>query len=64
MMPAPGASLSYMFQRGQRRDFQERRAGVEQHLHALARQQLAARQVCLARAASPPPKSAARVLRK
>ena len=35
--------------RGQGRQFQEGRAGVQQHLHALARQQLAARQVLVAR---------------
>ena len=32
-------------ERGQWRDFEERRAGVEQHLHAVAWQQLAARRV-------------------
>jgi hypothetical protein len=35
-------------QRGQRRQFQERRARVQQHLHPVARQQLAASGVAIA----------------
>jgi hypothetical protein len=50
-----GRVVVVQVQRGQRREFEERRAGVEQHLHAVARQQLAAPGVPAARATSPPP---------
>ena len=40
-MPAAGASLSYMSEGGERRELEERRAGIEQPLDALADRQLA-----------------------
>ena len=43
---------------GERRQFEERRAGIDQPHHALARQQLAARQMALARRAAGPPSAA------
>ena len=49
IIPAAGASPSYMPQGGELADLEERRAGVEQAVDALARQQLAARDVPLAR---------------
>ena len=39
--PAPGASSSYMSQRGERRELEERRAGIEQPVDPLAHRQLA-----------------------
>ena len=47
MMPAAGASSSYMPVRGQRRELEERAAGVEQRVDPVAGQQLAARDVPL-----------------
>ena len=52
--PAPGARIDAALflvhaERGERRDLEEGRAGVEQHLDAVARQQLAARDVLGAR---------------
>ena len=46
--PAPGRSSPYTPMRGQRRQFHERRSGIEQHLDALACQQLARLQVLVA----------------
>ena len=52
---------------GQRRQFQERRAGIDQVHHPVARQQLAARDMALARllvaAAAPPRRGAPAILR-
>jgi hypothetical protein len=45
MMPAPGAALSYRSSAASGASLEERRVGVQQHLDALARQQLAARGV-------------------
>ena len=43
--PRAGRVVVVHVERGQRREFEERRARVQQHLHALARQQLAPRRV-------------------
>ena len=47
--PGAGRVVAIQIERGQGREFQKRRAGVQQHVHPLARQQLAARRVLGAR---------------
>ena len=49
MMPAPGRLVAVHAEGRERRQLEERRAGIEQHLHAIARQQFAARHVLGAR---------------
>ena len=49
MMPAPGTVVAVHAEGGELRQLEKRRAGIEQRAHALARQQLAARDVALAR---------------
>ena len=58
MMPAPGASPPYMPVCGERRELEERAALVEQPVDPVARQQLAAGDVALARGPSGPPSAA------
>ena len=48
MMPAPGHSSSYMPSAASGRHFEQRAAGIEQPVHPVARQQLAAADVALA----------------
>ena len=54
-MPAPGRVAVVELLGGQRRELEERRARVAQPLDAVAREQLAARDVALAAPRSPPP---------
>ena len=49
MMPAAGTSLAIHAMSRELRQLEKRRAGIEQRAHALARQQLAAREVPLTR---------------
>ena len=49
MSPAAGASSVVQAEGGELREFEERRAGIEQPLDPLARQQLAAREMARAR---------------